>query len=68
MGSKIATIKDIQNLVKVLDKHKVKPGKDGLITLKILKSPLPSGLTDVHPFLPFYRDSVGKEGLNEEKG
>ena len=63
MSKKIATCKDIENMIKILKKHRVK--EPYYVKLNIIDGAIPlSDLTNVYPTLsPLYRDSVGTEEM-----
>ena len=46
---KKATCEDIRKIVKILKKHEVKSGKDGMIELNILKTVPEKKITKVYP-------------------
>ena len=58
-----ATCEDIEKIVEVLIKHRMKPDKDGLITI-IINEPIDSNI--LLTLSPFYRDSVGGEVCSDE--
>ena len=65
MNKPKATCKDIENMVKILKKHKVK--EPYYVKLNIVDGAIPlSDIANVYPTLsPLARDSVGDEEMGE---